>query len=154
MILDLYRILFHAVVIFGLEHDFLFKSTSTYCAKVLQNFSLTWFVDVLFGDACKAQQHWHIIYHIWYKFLNWDPGEHFDHVLFCQYDVCKFSHRAHKHFHAFFGVPCNSVSRVMEFRLWGVLKSKIFGQKWTYYYKEIVVFCDAKSTKIGHNFRK
>ena len=32
MILDLYRILFHAVVIFGPEHDFLFKSASTYCA--------------------------------------------------------------------------------------------------------------------------
>ena len=32
VILDLHRILFHAVVIFGPEHDFLFKSASTYCA--------------------------------------------------------------------------------------------------------------------------
>ena len=88
-------------------------------SKVLQNFSLTWFVDVLFGDACKAQRHWHIICHIWYKFLNWDPGEHFDHVLFCRDDFCKFSHRVHKHFRVFFGVPCNSVSQVMEFQLWG-----------------------------------
>ena len=31
VIVDLYRILFHAVVIFGPEHDFLFKSASTYC---------------------------------------------------------------------------------------------------------------------------
>ena len=29
-IVNLYRILFHAVVVFGPEHDFLFKSTSTY----------------------------------------------------------------------------------------------------------------------------
>ena len=31
VILDLYKILLHDVVIFGLEHDFLFKSASTYC---------------------------------------------------------------------------------------------------------------------------
>ena len=35
MILDLYRILFHAVVIFGPEHDFLFKSASSYCVQDL-----------------------------------------------------------------------------------------------------------------------
>ena len=34
VILDLYRILFHAVVIFGPAHDFLFKSASTYCDSV------------------------------------------------------------------------------------------------------------------------
>ena len=32
-ILDLYRILFHAVVVFGPEHYFLFKSASTYCEQ-------------------------------------------------------------------------------------------------------------------------
>ena len=30
-ILNLYRIFFHAVVVFGPEHDFLFKSSSAYC---------------------------------------------------------------------------------------------------------------------------
>ena len=35
VILDLYRILFRAVVIFGPEHDFLFKSASTYCDSKL-----------------------------------------------------------------------------------------------------------------------
>ena len=30
-ILNLYRVLFHAVVIFGPGHDILFKSASTYC---------------------------------------------------------------------------------------------------------------------------
>ena len=34
VILDLYRILFHAVVIFGPEHDFLFKSAATYCGSL------------------------------------------------------------------------------------------------------------------------
>ena len=31
VILNLYGILFHAVVVFRPEHDFLFKSESTYC---------------------------------------------------------------------------------------------------------------------------
>ena len=31
VILNLYRVTFHAVVVFGPEHDFLFKSASTYC---------------------------------------------------------------------------------------------------------------------------
>ena len=34
-ILELYRIFFHAVVVFGPEHDFLFKSVSSYCALIL-----------------------------------------------------------------------------------------------------------------------
>ena len=33
VILDLYRILFHAVVIFGPNYDFIFNSASTYCAQ-------------------------------------------------------------------------------------------------------------------------
>ena len=37
VILDLNRLLFHAVVIFGPEHDFWFKSASTYCDKILEN---------------------------------------------------------------------------------------------------------------------
>ena len=36
VILDLYRRLFHAVVIYGPEHDFLFKSASTFCAGRLK----------------------------------------------------------------------------------------------------------------------
>ena len=31
VILKIYQIPFHAVVVLGPEHDFLFKSTSTYC---------------------------------------------------------------------------------------------------------------------------
>ena len=34
MILNLLGILFHAVVVFRPEHDFLFKSVSTYCVKL------------------------------------------------------------------------------------------------------------------------
>ena len=34
VILNLYGIPFHAVVVLGPEHDFLFKSTSTYCGTV------------------------------------------------------------------------------------------------------------------------
>ena len=42
VILDLYWILFLAVVIFGPEHDFLFKSVSTYCGvKVKEYVALT-----------------------------------------------------------------------------------------------------------------
>ena len=33
MILNLHGILFHAVVVFGPEHDLLFKSASTYCVR-------------------------------------------------------------------------------------------------------------------------
>ena len=35
VILDLYRIFFHAVVVFGPEHEFLFKSASTYCDNIV-----------------------------------------------------------------------------------------------------------------------
>ena len=35
VILNLYGIPFHAVVVFRPEHDFLFKSASSYCAELL-----------------------------------------------------------------------------------------------------------------------
>ena len=37
MILNLFGITFHPVVVLGPEHDFLFKSASTYCGKTLTN---------------------------------------------------------------------------------------------------------------------
>jgi hypothetical protein len=42
-ILDLYMILFHAVVVFEPEHDFLFKSATTYCAlkEILEDASIS-----------------------------------------------------------------------------------------------------------------
>ena len=49
VILDLYRILFHAVVIFGPEHDFLFKSASTYCELSKRYFVMFGSVSTLVG---------------------------------------------------------------------------------------------------------
>ena len=40
VILNLYGMPFHAVVVFRLEQDFLFKSTSTYCAALGLNFGI------------------------------------------------------------------------------------------------------------------
>ena len=48
VILNLYRIPFHAVVVLGSEHDFLFKSTSTHCDNLhidlygFQSFNFAW----------------------------------------------------------------------------------------------------------------
>ena len=40
VILNLYRITFHAVVVLVPEHDFLFTSTSTYCVLIMRNITL------------------------------------------------------------------------------------------------------------------
>ena len=50
VILNLYRIPFHAVVVLDSEHDFLFKSTSTHCV-ILQ-----YEENIFLTEHCKIKQ--------------------------------------------------------------------------------------------------
>ena len=76
MILDLWGVSFHAVVVFGLGKDFLFKSTLGHCGLAL-NFSI-----------------------FYYEFLN-SPDQAFDDNFFCQI-VCFYEIFVLKIYSSFF----------------------------------------------------
>ena len=73
VILDLYRILFHAVVIFGPEHDFLFKSASTYCALLLLCLALH-AISLLKVSRNHRPQWLQLLKKLWYSNLTLKIG--------------------------------------------------------------------------------